>query len=418
MKVLNEGLMEQMFESENLRIAWKAVKSNKGAAGIDHIEVENFEDHIRPHWENLKAKILEGSYKPAPVKRVYIPKGRNQKRALGIPTVQDRFIQQSMLQVLQPIFEKEFSDYSFGFRPGRSAHDAVKTAQAFIKAGKDWVVDIDLKSFFDEVNQDILMRKVSQVINDKRILRLIGKYLRSGVLENGKVTKSAKGVPQGGPLSPLLANIYLNALDKELETRGFSFCRYADDCNIYVSSRKAAERAFKSISKWIEKHLKVSINADKSDSGRPWDRQFLGYQPTKEGTLKPSPKSMENYKARVRQIFSGRRSLTSNELRDKWRDFVRGWCNYFSLANERNWRRPISGWTRRHIRKCFWLRWHGSKGRRRNLKKLGVHPKTIKRTNLTGAAWPMSKHFSMNSALNNKRLLKLGFLIPLDFVAP
>lgn len=292
MKVLNEELMEQMLDSENLRIAWKAVKSNKGAAGIDHIEVEDFMEHIRPHWSNLKLKILEGSYKPAPVKRVYIPKGRHQRRALGIPTVQDRLLQQAILQVLQPVFEKGFSEYSFGFRPGRSAHDAVKTAQSFVKEGKDWVVDIDIKSFFDEVNQDLLMSKISKEITDKRVLKLIGKYLRCGVLEDGKVTKSSKGVPQGGPLSPLLANIYLDALDKELETRGLSFCRYADDCNIYVGSRKAAERAFESITKWIEKNLKLVINAEKSDSGRPWERQFLGFQPTRDGMLKPSPKAL------------------------------------------------------------------------------------------------------------------------------
>lgn len=417
MKVLNEEVMEQMLESENLRIAWKAVKSNKGASGIDHIEVEDFVEHIRPHWENLKEKILAGSYKPAPVKRIYIPKGRHQKRALGIPTVQDRFLQQVILQVIQPVFEEIFSEYSFGFRPGRSAHDAVKTAQSFVERGKSWVVDIDLKSFFDEVNHDILMTKVSKKIIDKRILRLIGKYLRCGVLEDGRVTKSAKGVPQGGPLSPLLSNVYLDALDKELETRGLSFCRYADDCNIYVGSRKAAERAFESVTKWIEKNLKIPINENKSGNGRPWERQFLSYQPTQEGTLKPSSMALEKYKAKTRQLFSGRMSMTSKELRDEWLQFARGWCNYFCLADEGKWRRSLSSWTRRHIRKCFWLRWHGSKGRQRNLAKLGVHPKTIKRTNLTGAAWPMAKHFAMNAALNNRRLYELGFLTPQDFAA-
>jgi len=413
--VLNEGLMEQMLESENLRMAWKAVKSNKGAAGIDHIEIEGFIEHIRPHWEDLREKIMEGDYKPAPVKRVYIPKGRGGCRPLGIPTVQDRFVQQAIHQVIAPVFEKKFSEYSYGFRTGRSAHDAVKAAQSFVKEGKDWVVDIDLKSFFDEVNHDILMVRVSEEIKDKRVLKLIGKYLRSGVLEDGKVTRSAKGVPQGGPLSPLLANIYLDPLDKELETRGLSFCRYADDCNIYVRSRKSAERVFESVTKWIEKNLKLPINREKSDSGRPWDRQFLGYQPTEAGTLKPSSKSMEKYKDRARKMFSGRASMTSTQLRDEWKEYVRGWCNYFSLADEKWWRRRISKWTRRHIRKCFWLRWHGSKGRKRNLVRLGVHPKTIKRTCMSGSAWPMAKHPAMHSALNNKRLLQLGFLVPQDF---
>lgn len=413
--MLNEDLMGQMLESENLRIAWKAVKSNHGAAGIDHIEVEDFLEHVRPHWEQLKGKILADGYKPAPVRRVYIPKGRGGRRPLGIPTVLDRFLQQAMLQVMQPRFEESFSPHSYGFRPGRSAHDAVTAARAFVKEGKDWVVDIDLKSFFDEVNHDILMTRVKEKITDKRMLHLLGKFLRSGVFEDGKVTKQAKGVPQGGPISPLLANIYLDVLDKELESRGLSFCRYADDCNIYVCSQKAAERVFESVTQWIEKNLKLPINRDKSDTGRPWERQFLGYQPTEAGELKPSPKATEKYKDRVRSLFTNLNSLTSTQLRDIWQEYVRGWCNYFSIADEPYWRKPLSGWTRRHIRKCFWLRWHGSAGRRRNLEKLGVHPKTIQRTNLTGAAWPAAKSFAMNAALNNKRLLGLGFLVPSDF---
>ena len=415
MKVLNEDLMEQMLEPENLRIALKAVVSNHGAAGIDHMRTEDFVEHISPHLERLKEKILDGSYKPSPVKRVYIPKGQGGRRPLGIPTVQDRFLQQAMLQVMQPKFEENFSGHSYGFRPGRSAHDAVTAARAFVAEGKDWVVDIDLKSFFDEVNHDILMCHVKAKITDKRMLKLLGKYLRSGVYEDGKVTKLAKGVPQGGPISPLLANIYLDALDKELESRGLSFCRYADDCNIYVCSLKAAERVFESVTKWIEKNLKLPINRDKSAFGRPWDRQFLGYQPTETGELKPSPKATEKYKNQVRSLFTNLNSLTSNQLRDIWKRYVRGWCNYFSLADEPYWRNSLSGWTRRHIRKCFWLRWHGSKGRKRRLEELGVHPKRIQRTNLNGAAWPAAKSFAMHSALNNKRLFKYGFLVPLDF---
>lgn len=415
MEVLNESLMEKVLESENLRVAWKAVKSNKGAAGIDGIEIESFVEHIRPHWGNMREKIRSGGYKPAAVKRVYIPKGKGKVRPLGIPTVQDRFLQQALLQVLQPEFEPIFSEHSYGFRPGRSAHDAVKAAQLFISAGLDWVVDIDMKSFFDEVNHDILMRKVSEVIPDKQTLRFIGSYLRAGVLEDGKVTKSAKGVPQGGPLSPLLSNIYLDALDKELESRGLSFCRYADDCNIYVGSQKAAERIFKSITVWIEKHLKIPINREKSGNGRPWERQFLGFQPTESGTLKPSPKAIEKFKDKVRQHFSGRMSLTSKELRNAWRKYVQGWCNYFSLATDRYWRNGVSGWTRRHIRKCFWLRWHGPTGRRRNLQKLGVSPKQISRCNLHGASWPMAKHPAVHTALGNKMLYRYGFLVPSDF---
>jgi len=359
MKVLNEDLLERMLESGNLKSAWNAVKANHGSAGIDGISIEKFKDQIRPHWKKVETKILEGRYKPAPVKRVYIPKGNGAVRPLGIPAVLDRLLQQAMLQVLQPYFEPQFSECSYGFRPKRSAHDAVKAAQAFINEGKDWVVDIDLKSFFDKVNHDILMYRVAQVIRDKRMLKLIGRYLRAGVYEEGKVTKSACGVPQGGPLSPLLSNIYLDALDKELEARGLSFCRYADDCNIYVGSEKAVVRVFNSITKWIENNLKVPVNYEKSDHGQPWDRQFLGYRFTRSGKRIPAPKSIKKLKDEVRERFSGRTSQTSKELRDSWKRYIQGWCNYYSLADGWYWRRDISGWIRRHIRKCFWLRWHG-----------------------------------------------------------
>ena len=417
MEALNEGLMEQMLEPENLRAAWRAVKANRGAAGMDGISVEAFEDHIRLHWHKVKTKVLEGRYKPAAVKRVYIPKGNGKERPLGIPTVLDRLLQQAMLQVLQPIFDPRFSEHSYGFRPGRGAHEAVRAAQGFIAGGKDWVVDIDLKSFFDEVNHDILMYRVAQVVRDKRMLKLIGRYLRAGVYEDGKVSPTTRGVPQGGPLSPLLANIYLDPLDRELETRGLSFCRYADDCNIYVGSRKAAERVFASVVAWIERWLRVPVNRDKSDSGRPWDRQFLGYRPTESGELKPSPKSLERLKDEVRKRFSGRTSQTSQELRERWLQYIRGWCNYFALADERYWRSAISGWIRRHIRKCFWLRWHSVKGRKRNLLKLGVPARQLRRCPMHGASWPMAKHPAMHRALNNQTLKRYGFLVPSDFAA-
>ena len=417
MNVLNEGLMEMMLESENLRVAWRSVKANRGAAGIDGIGVGAFMEHIRPHWKKVRTKVVEGRYKPAAVKRVYIPKGNGGKRPLGIPTVLDRVLQQAILQVLQPIFEPLFSEHSYGFRPGRSAHDAVKVAQVFVATGKDWVVDIDLKSFFDEVNHDILMHRVAQVIRDKGMLRLIGRYLRAGVYDAGKVTTSVRGVPQGGPLSPLLSNIYLDALDKELESRGLSFCRYADDCNIYVGSRKAAERVFASITAWIEKYLKVPVNRDKSDSGRPWERQFLGYQLTEDGELRPAPKSLAKLKDEVRKRFSGRASQTSKELRESWLRYIRGWCNYYALANERYWRSDVSGWIRRHIRKNFWLRWHGAKGRKRNLIKLGVTFRQLRRCPLHGSSWPMARHPAMHTALNNNTLKIHGFLVPLDFAA-
>lgn len=417
MTALNEGLMEEMLLPENLQAAWKAVKANRGAAGMDGIGIEAFPEHIRPHWSKIRAKILEGRYKPSAVKRVYIPKGNSKERPLGIPTVLDRVFQQAMLQVLQPYFEPLFSEHSYGFRPGRSAHDAVKAAHHFVNTGLDWVVDIDLQSFFDEVNHDILMYRVAQVIPDKRMLRLMGRYLRAGVFEDGTVTTTARGVPQGGPLSPLLANIYLDALDKELERRGLSFCRYADDCNIYVGSRKAAERVFASVTAWIEKHLKVPVHREKSDIGRPWERQFLGYQPTEAGELRPAPKAMARFKAEVRRRFSGHTSQTSQALRDSWLPYIRGWCNYYALANARYWRQHISGWIRRHIRKCFWLRWHSAKGRRRHLLQLGIPRRLLATCPVHAASWPMARHPVMQKALCNKTLKQYGFLVPSDFAA-
>lgn len=418
MDALNESLLDQMLRPENMRAAWNAVKANHGAAGIDGIGIERFAEHIGPHWTKVRTKLLEGRYKPAAVKRVYIPKGNGKKRPLGIPTVLDRVLQQAMLQVLQPLFEPLFSEHSYGFRPGRSAHDAVLAAQRLVNKGLNWVVDIDLQSFFDEVNHDLLMYRVAQVIRDKGMLRLIGRYLRAGVFEDGQIKVTTRGVPQGGPLSPLLANIYLDALDKELEGRGLSFCRYADDCNIYVGSRKAAERVFASVTAWVETHLKVPVNRDKSDTGRPWERQFLGYQPTEEGDLKPAPKSLERLKDEVRMRFSGRRSQTTKQLRETWLLYIRGWCNYYALANERFWRADISRWIRRHIRKYFWLRWHSPKGRKRNLLKLGVSPHLIAKCPLHGASWPMSKHPAMHKALRNKTLREYQFLVPEDFAMP
>ena len=415
MKVPNESLMEQMLGSANLGKAWKAVKSNKGSAGIDGIEVADFIHHIRPHWSNLKAKIERGDYKPAPVKRVYIPKGSGEVRPLGIPSVQDRFLCQAMLQIIQPVFEEHFSAHSYGFRPGRGTHDAIQAAQQFVKEGKVWVVDIDLKSFFDEVNHDLLMNKVRAHIQDKEVRRFIGKYLRAGVLENRQVIKSMKGVPQGNPLSPLLANLYLDDLDKELEKRGLSFSRYADDCNIYVSSRKAAERVYASLVSWIEKHLKLQVNRSKSGIGQPWERQFLGYRINAGGTVDPSDKSIQKYKAKICQFFDVRKSLAVSQLRNAWVKFIRGWSHYFSLSESDKWRHSISGWTRRHMRKYFWLRWHSPTGRRRQLLKLGVKPWNVSRCHLSGSSWRMSRHPAVQTALKNITLRKYGFLTPSDF---
>ena len=287
-----ETMMEAVVADENYTLALAAVKRNHGAAGVDRMTTAQLEPHLQANWWILQDKLLKGTYVPAPVRRVEIPKPSGGTRKLGIPTVQDRFIQQLLLQALTPIFDPHFSEHSYGFRPGRSAPDAVRAAQQYAQGGKDWVVDIDITKFFDHVNHDILMGRIAQVIRDKRVLRLIGKYLRRGAMADGLVEASVEGTPQGGPLSPLLANIYLDALDKELEKRGHCFCRYADDCNIYVGSQTAAERTLASLQGWIEKHLRLQVNAAKSGTGRVWERKFLGFRLDRKKRIGIAPDSL------------------------------------------------------------------------------------------------------------------------------
>jgi len=319
-----------------------------------------------------------------------------------------------LLEVLQGIFDPTFSEHSYGFRPGRSGHGAVQAAQGYVQAGKDWVVDMDITKFFDRVNHDILMTRIGQTIRDKRVLRLIGRYLRSGVMIEGVVQGTEEGTPQGGPLSPLLANIYLDALDQELEERGLAFSRYADDCNIYVGSDRAAERVLASITEWITKHLQLEVNATKSGVGRPWERKFLGFRINLEGKIEVAPKSVERFKQKVREYWRSCQSLSSNELRDGWRAFVQGWWAYFHLAEERRNVFELEGWIRRHIRKCFWLRWHDWRGRRKKLIKLGLCGRRLKVVHSSKGAWRIAKSPSLNQALNNRILRRLGFLVPSD----
>lgn len=412
-----EELMEEVVGESNVGRALRAVKRNRGAAGIDKMESTELEGHLKRHWEKIRAKLLAGSYGPSPVRRVEIPKANGKVRRLGIPTVQDRFIQQLLLQVLEPIFDPRFSESSWGFRPGRSAHDAVRAAQGYVKAGKDWVVDLDIASFFDHVNHDILMRRIAQVIRDKRVLRLIGKYLRAGVMVEGVVVGTEQGTPQGGPLSPLLANIYLDPLDRELEQRGHAFSRYADDCNIYVGSEASARRVAKTIRGWIESNLKLQVNADKSGSGRPWERKFLGFRIRKDGQIEVSPESLQRFKARVRELWTARQTATSTQLRDNWVRYVRGWWNYYCLAE---WRYPVhglEGWVRRHIRTCFWQRWHDRRGRRNALRRLGLRGRLLKTAHSSRGAWRVAKSPSLHTALSNVTLRRYGFVLPSDLAA-
>jgi RNA-directed DNA polymerase len=413
-----EELMEQIVRPENATAAWKAVKRNQGAPGIDGMRVEELRDHVRQHWETIRAKLLAGTYVPSPVRRVEIPKPDGGIRLLGVPTVLDRWIQQMLLAVLQGIFDPTFSDRSYGFRPGRSAHGAVRAAQGYVQAGKDWVVDMDIAKFFDRVNHDILMRRIAQRIRDKRVLRLIGRYLRSGVMIEGVVQAGEEGTPQGGPLSPLLANIYLDALDQELEKRGLAFSRYADDCNIYVSSGRAAERVLASITEWIKRHLRLEVNASKSGVGRPWERKFLGFRINLKRKIEVAPKNVERFKEKVREYWRSCQSLSSNELRDNWRAFVQGWWAYFHLAEERREIFGLEGWIRRHIRKCFWLRWHDRRGRRKKLEQLGLRGRKLDIAHSSKGAWRLAKSPNLNEALNNRLLRRLGFLVPSDLATP
>jgi len=412
-----ETMMEAAVADGNYTQALGAVKRNQGAAGIDRMTTAELEPHLQANWRILKDKLLKGTYVPSPVRRVEIPKPSGGTRILGIPTVQDRFIQQLLLQVLTPVFDPHFSEHSYGFRPGCSAQDAVRAAQQYAQGGKDWVVDIDISKFFDHVNHDILMGRIGKVIRDKRVLHLIGKYLRRGTMVDGLVEASVEGTPQGGPLSPLLANIYLDALDQELERRGHSYCRYADDCNIYVGSQAAAERTLVSIQTWIEKHLRLQVNAAKSGTGRVWERKFLGFRLDRKKRIGIAPESLERFKSKVREMWDGRRSRTSNQLRDEWSRFVKGWWGYYRLAEARNPVLALEKWVRRHIRKCFWLRWHGGRGRLRRLRRLGVVGRSLGVAASSRGAWRVAAQPELHAALSKSVLRRYGFLMPSDLAA-
>lgn len=411
---MHEELMEEVVREENLAAALAAVKRNGGAAGIDRMRTEELTGHLQRHWRAIRSKLLAGRWTPSPVRRVEIPKPNGGVRKLGIPTVMDRLIQQMLLQKLTPIYEPSFSEHSYGFRPGRSAHDAVRAAQRYAQEGRDWVVDIDISQFFDHVHHDILMGRIAETIRDKRVLRLIGRYLRAGAMVEGVVVSSEEGTPQGGPLSPLLANIYLDALDRELERRGHAFSRYADDCNIYVSSQAAAERTLASIRDWIGQHLRLQVNAAKSGTGRVWERKFLGFQLTPGKQIQVSKESKKRLREKVRKLWNARRSCTTRQLRDQWQRFIRGWWGYYRLAEFRYDIRDLEGWIRRHIRKCFWQRWHNRRGRRAALRRLGVGDRPLQSAGSSRGAWRMAGHPLMQTGLSNRVLRQYGFLMPSD----
>lgn len=414
---MHEGLMEEVVKPERVRIACEAVKRNGGKPGIDGMTTQELERHVARHWDVIRDKLLKGTYVPSPVKRVEIPKPDGGTRMLGIPTVQDRMVQHLLVQVLTPIFDPTFSESSYGFRPGRSAHDAVKAAQRHAQAGRDWVVDMDISKFFDHVNHDILMGRIGKTIRDKRVLKLIGAYLRRGAMIEGVVVRSEEGTPQGGPLSPLLANIYLDALDKELEKRGHVFCRYADDCNIYVSSETAAERVREGMTQWLKEKLRLTVNEAKSGCGPVWTRKFLGFRLTEKLEVTIAEKSVIRFKDKVRELWRSCQSLSSGQLRDRWCAYVRGWWAYFHLAEDRRPVFQLEPWIRRHIRACFWQRWHGVQGRLRALRRLGLTPWQCRVAHSSKGAWPIAASRSLQAALSNDVLRQYRFWMPSDLAA-
>jgi RNA-directed DNA polymerase len=367
-------MMEAVVARENMLRAYERVVSNKGAAGIDGMTVEQLKPHLLERWAKIKEELLNGEYQPQPVRCVEIPKPQGGMRQLGIPTVVDRLIQQALHQVLSPVFEPDFSESSYGFRPGRSAHQAVRQAREYVAEGRRWVADLDLEKFFDRVNHDVLMSRLARKISDKRVLRTIRRYLQAGMMTGGVVSPRTEGAPQGGPLSPLMSNVLLDELDKELERRGHRFCRYADDCNRSVRSRQAGERVMASVTEFLEKRLRLKVNREKSAVARPWERKFLGYSMTwhKQPRLKVAESSIKRLKAKVRVIFREGRGRSLSQVIKELNALLRGWMQYFRLAKVKGIFDELDSWIRRRLRCLIWLRWKRPKTRAKELIKRGL----------------------------------------------
>lgn len=397
-------LMEQILSRENLIRALNRVVRNKGSHGVDGMPVQNLRAHVIEHWDTMKVELLSGTYQPQPVRRVEIPKPDGGVRLLGIPTVMDRLIQQAIAQVLSSIYDPMFSDHSYGFRPNRSAHGAVKKAQGYIADGNRWVVDIDLEKFFDRVNHDKLMGLLAKQIEDKRLLKLIHKYLKTGIMINGVVTDNEEGTPQGGPLSPLLSNIVLDELDKELEKRGHQFVRYADDCNIYVKTPKAGNRVMRTVTSYIEGKLKLKVNSNKSAVDRPWRRKFLGFSFTKhrEPKVRIAKASVDRMKDKIRDITSRKRPYSMEVRIQKLNQYLMGWCGYFALADTPSVFKSLESWIRRRLRMCVWKSWKKPSTKVRKLTGLGVPKgKAHEWGNSRKGYWRISKSPILHRALGN-----------------
>jgi RNA-directed DNA polymerase len=369
-----EQLMEEVCGRENCKQALKRVKANKGSSGMDGMTVQQLPEYLKQHWPAIREQLLSGTYKPQPVKRVEIPKPDGGVRKLGIPTVLDRFIQQAVMQVLQGRWDRTFSDHSYGFRPGRSAHQAVAQAQQYIAEGYRWCVDLDLEKFFDRVSHDKLIARIATRVSDQRMLKLIRAFLKAGVMENGLVSPVDEGTPQGGPLSPLLSNIVLDEFDRELERRGLRFARYADDCNVYVRSRRAGERVMASITRFITTKLKLKVNEQKSAVARPWERKFLGFSFTsdREPRRRIAPKAVLRFKERVRELTNRTRGISIERMAEELAQYLRGWLGYFGKCETPSVLRSLEEWTRHRLRSVIWKQWKRGTVRFAELRKRGI----------------------------------------------
>jgi len=407
------SLIDEVLRRENMQTAHARVVSNGGAPGIDGMNVEALGEHCREHWPRIRQELLGGTYEPQPVRRVEIPKPDGGVRTLGIPTVLDRMIQQALHQVLSPIFDPTFSDASFGFRPGRGTHDAVVRAREHIATGYRWVVDLDLAKFFDTVNHDVLMRLVAKRVKDKPVLRLIGRYLRAGLLEGGVASPRTEGTPQGGPLSPLLSNILLDELDKELERRGHRFVRYADDCNVYVQSKAAGERVMTSLEGFLTKRLRLKVNRDKSAVARPWDRTFLGYSFTvdREPKLKVARRSVQRLKDKLRATFRAARGRRLKDTIATLTPIIRGWTAYYRLSRVVNVFEELDQWLRRKLRAVLWRQWKRNRTRLAELRRRGLTAEQARLGAGNGRGpWWNAGASHMNAAVPRSALHQLGLV--------
>lgn len=408
-----ECMMEAVVEPDNMTLAWKNVRANRGAPGPDGITLAEFEDYLRPRWPGIRQQLLDGTYKPSPVRRVEIDKPDGGTRQLGIPNVLDRVIQQAIVQVLTPLFDPDFSESSYGFRPKRSAHGAVKQVQRTIRQRYRFVVDMDLSKFFDRVQHDVLMNRVARKVRDKRVLRLIGRYLRAGVMVNGIFQPTTEGTPQGGPMSPLLANILLDDLDKELESRGLPFVRYADDFVIFTKSHRSAKRVFASVTRYLTDRLRLVVNQTKSRIVASNGVQFLGFvfRGRWRATIQVSDKSIHRFKHRIREITGRSRGISMGRRLSELRSYLRGWIGYYGLAAQLKLFNRFDQWIRRRIRMCYWKRWRHARTRSRNLTRLGVpRRQAIRHAKSRQAYWHMAKTIASGVGMTNAWLEEQGLI--------